>query len=71
MNKILKFNYNERHKHYFSTDWHIYHDPSWNIPIWEQRGYLNAEDAAERILQKVNERVGEDDILWFLGDDKN
>ena len=68
MNKVLKFSWEERHKHFWSSDWHIYHDPQWKVPIWESRGYLNAQDAAERTLQKINERVGEEDTLWYLGD---
>lgn len=68
MQRILKFRYEERHRHFWSSDWHVYHDPSWEVPIWESRGYLNAQDSAERILEKVNSRVGEDDTLWYLGD---
>lgn len=68
MNRILKHNWEERKKIFFSSDWHIFHDPSWDVPIWEMRGYLNAQDASERILQKINERVPEDGILYYLGD---
>lgn len=69
MYRILKFNYNDRHKHYWVSDCHSYHDPkSWASPIWEMRGYSSAEDCAEQQIQKINERVGEDDILWNLGD---
>jgi calcineurin-like phosphoesterase family protein len=32
------------------------------------RGALSAEDLAERVLQKVNDRVPEDATLWYLGD---
>lgn len=68
MQKILKFKYEDRHRHFWSSDWHVYHDPSWEVPIWASRGYLNAQDSAERILEKVNSRVGEKDTLWYLGD---
>ena len=68
MYRILKHNWEERKKIFFSSDWHIFHDPKWDVPIWESRGYYNAEDASERILQKVNERVPEDSILYYLGD---
>ena len=68
MNRILKFPWGERHKHFFTSDWHVFHDPKWEIPIWESRGYLNAQDAAERILDSVNRRVLSGDYLWYLGD---
>jgi len=68
MYKIQKYNWNDRHKIFFSTDWHIFHDPSWTVPIWEARGYLNAMDAAERTKDKINERVGADDYLYYFGD---
>lgn len=68
MHRIRKYDWEERHKHYWTSDWHVFHDPSWEVPIWEARGYLNHHDASEQILRKVNERVGEDDTLWYLGD---
>lgn len=68
MYKILKYNWEMRNKIFFSSDWHVFHDPNWPIPIWKSRGYSSAMDAAEKIQLKINERVGEDDILYFLGD---
>lgn len=68
MYKIFKFPWDERHKHFWSSDWHNFHDPKWPTPIWEMRGYLNHQDASERVIEKVNERVGENDTLWYLGD---
>ena len=68
MSKILKYNWEDRHNHFWTSDWHNYHNPSWPVPIWEMRGYLNAQDAQERVLQKINERVSEDSTLWYLGD---
>jgi calcineurin-like phosphoesterase family protein len=68
MNKILKYKYEDQNKHFFSSDWHVFHDPKWEVPIWKMRGYESAEDSAEKILTKINEKVGENDILWFLGD---
>jgi calcineurin-like phosphoesterase family protein len=69
MHKILKFPYDQRNKHYWSSDWHVFHDPkTWTSPIWEMRGYNNAEEAAEQTLREINDTVGEDDTLWFLGD---
>lgn len=68
MNKILKFRWEDRSKHFWVSDLHTYHDPNWTIPIWEGRGYRNAQECAEHQIQKINERVGPDDILWNLGD---
>lgn len=68
MYKILKYKWEDRHKHKWSSDWHIFHDPKWVIPIWESRGYKSAADAAEKIAEQINKSVKEDDILWFLGD---
>jgi calcineurin-like phosphoesterase family protein len=66
--KILKFPWEKRNTHYWSSDWHIFHDPKWNIPIWMMRGYSSAKDAVSKTLAKINERVGPDDTLWYLGD---
>ena len=68
MHKLLKFPWQEKDRHFFSSDWHIFHDPKWDNPIWNMRGYSSAEDAAQKTLEKINERVGEDDIIWYLGD---
>lgn len=68
MYKILKFPWEKRNTHYWSSDWHIFHDPKWNNPIWMMRGYSSAKDAVSKTLAKINERVGPDDTLWYLGD---
>lgn len=69
MNKILKFNWNDRNSIYFSSDWHNFHDPQhWTVPIWEQRGYDSAAHAAQQVAHKINERVGKNDTLFFIGD---
>lgn len=68
MHKILKYKWDDRNKHFFTSDWHIHHDPSWDVPIWKMRGYASPDDHADDVIEKVNARVGEDDILWNLGD---
>lgn len=68
MYRIIKHKWEERNNLYFSSDWHTFHNPNWPTPIWEQRGYLNAQDASERILEKINATVPEDGILYYLGD---
>lgn len=68
MNKILKFPWSERNRHFFTSDLHIFHNPSWPVPIWKMRGYQSANEASEKTLNIINHTVGEDDILWVLGD---
>jgi calcineurin-like phosphoesterase family protein len=68
MYKIFKYRYEDRHKHFWSSDWHNFHDPKWPTPIWESRGYDNHIHSSEEVIRVINERVGEDDILWYLGD---
>jgi len=69
MHKILKFPWENRNKHYWSSDFHVFHDPkTWTSPIWEVRGYRDAFEASEQTLRLINETIKEDDILWYLGD---
>jgi hypothetical protein len=63
MYRILKFNWDTRHKHFFSSDWHTFHDPKWEVPIWESRGALNAQDFSEGLLEKINTTVGETAVI--------
>jgi len=68
MYKILKFKWEDRQKHYWVSDLHTNHDPNWEIPIWKSRGYSSAKECSQHQIDKINERVGENDILWNLGD---
>ena len=69
MYKIIKHPWETRNNLYWSSDFHAFHDPiHWTIPLWESRGYRNAHEAAEHKIQRINERVPEDGILYFLGD---
>lgn len=68
MHYTKKYNWTERNRLFFSSDWHLFHDPKWDVPIWKMRGYESAQDSTDKILEKVNERVGEDDIIYYLGD---
>jgi calcineurin-like phosphoesterase family protein len=69
MYKIEKIKWEDRNKLYFSSDWHIFHDPqSWDVPIWKMRGYTSVEDAAIKIQNMINDTVPEDGIIYFLGD---
>jgi calcineurin-like phosphoesterase family protein len=68
MYKIIKHPWEQRKKIFFSSDWHIFHDPKWPSPIWEMRGAHNAQHFAERTLQEINDTVPEDGTLYYLGD---
>ena len=69
MYKILKHEWGGRDKIFFSTDWHVFHDPkAWDEPIWKMRGYSSLDEETEDIIYKVNSKVGEDDTLYYMGD---
>jgi len=68
MHKIIKHSYEFRSKIFFSSDWHIFHNPSWISPIWKMRGYDSLFDSVRKIQEKINERVDENSILYVLGD---
>lgn len=68
MYKIEKYKWEDRNRLYFSSDFHIFHNPSWPIPIWKMRGHESAEDAAFKTQKMINDVVPEDGILYFLGD---
>jgi calcineurin-like phosphoesterase family protein len=68
MNKIIKHKWEDRNKIFFSSDWHNYHDPKWDVPIWKMRGYSSPQESLDDVVSKINARVKEDDFLYFLGD---
>jgi calcineurin-like phosphoesterase family protein len=68
MNKLLKYPWSDKDKHFFTSDWHIYHDPNWPIPIWKSRGYNSSKESAQIIQNTINDKVGKEDILWVMGD---
>ena len=68
MNKIIKHKWEDRNKIFFSSDWHNYHDPKWDFPIWQMRGYSSPQESLDDVVSKINARVKEDDFLYFLGD---
>jgi calcineurin-like phosphoesterase family protein len=69
MHKIKKFKWEDKDKLFFTSDWHIFHNPiHWQTPIWESRGYPSLESSVEDVILKINERVKHDDILFCLGD---
>jgi calcineurin-like phosphoesterase family protein len=68
MYKIPKFKWDDRHKLFWMSDPHIFHNPTWPIPLWKSRGYASPDAAADDVRDKINARVGKDDTLFMLGD---
>ena len=69
MYKIIKHKFHEKDNIFFSTDWHIFHNPtSWDVPIWKMRGYESWEEHMEDVVAKVNARVNSNSIIYNLGD---
>jgi calcineurin-like phosphoesterase family protein len=58
--------YNHRGvKNFVSTDWHLGHKQPF---IWQKRGYNSVDEHDTALINKVNELVGPDDNLFYLGD---
>jgi len=68
MNKVLHFTQNSDRVVYVTSDTHWNHNPKWPVPLWQSRGYKSLEESNVHIIQSINERVRENDILFHLGD---
>lgn len=52
-------------KTYFTADWHLFHA---NIIRYCNRPFRDTAEMNQTILDRLNDRVEEDDWLYFLGD---
>lgn len=52
-------------KYFFSSDYHYFHK---NILFYENRPFKTVEEMNETIIKRHNERVKNNDIIFFLGD---
>lgn len=52
-------------KIWFSSDWHLFHNKEF---IYKSRGFDTIEEMNNRIISNFNECVGEDDLVYLLGD---
>lgn len=52
-------------KNFVSSDWHLGHRKDF---IWAKRGYSSVEEHDQSVIAKVNELVGVNDNLFYLGD---
>jgi calcineurin-like phosphoesterase family protein len=69
MYNIIKHKFHEKDNIFFTSDWHIFHNPtSWDVPIWKMRGYESPEEHKEDVIAKVNARVNKHSIIYNLGD---
>ena len=68
MNRTLKIKQTETQKVFFTSDTHWNHNPKWKVPLWETRGYKSIEESNAHIIAVTNQIVGENDILFHLGD---
>jgi len=62
--KIPKFD-TVKTKIFFGSDFHLSHKQPF---IWQARGFNSIEEHANFIIDETNKVVGEDDILFYLGD---
>ena len=68
MNKVLKLAQMEDSRVWMSSDWHFNHNPKWPVPIWKMRGYNSMEEMNIDIIKSINDNVGVNDNLIYLGD---
>lgn len=69
MQKIIKHNWNDRHKLFFTSDIHWNHTClSWETPLWKSRGFSSVEESNEYAIVEINRVVSEDSVLYHLGD---
>ena len=67
MIRQLKFNTKNQNV-YFLSDLHWHHDPKWDVPIWKSRGFSSLEESDEYAINKINEIVKPNDVLFSGGD---
>jgi calcineurin-like phosphoesterase family protein len=65
MLKTFKFTTTPERKYFFSSDFHLGHNKPF---IVEKRGCKTIEEHDTKVIDSINENVGENDILFFGGD---
>jgi len=62
--RTQKFN-TKNQKIWFASDFHLSHKQPF---IWQARGFTSIQEHASKIITDLNAVVGENDILFYLGD---
>ena len=65
---MLKLTQRDDMKVFFTSDFHLNHNPKWIIPIWKSRGYDSVSEMNDSIIKSINDCVRPTDSLFFLGD---
>lgn len=68
MNRILKLRQTDASKVYMTSDWHLFHNPMWPVPIWKMRGFNSLDESNDFIVDSINETVSANDHMFNLGD---
>lgn len=69
INGLQHFRSDANRNIFFSSDWHLGHQgPKAGTPLWVSRGYKSVQDMTWGIINKINELVRPDDIIFNLGD---
>jgi len=64
--KALKFNTVQSNQNvFFASDFHLSHLRDF---IWKPRGYVSHVEHTKAVIAGINEKVGVEDVLFYLGD---
>lgn len=58
----------DKQRVYITSDPHLGHNPKWQVPLWQSRGYNNVSEHDNAIIDSFNSNVRPDDILIIVGD---
>ena len=62
---MLNIKTTEKNKYWVTSDWHFFHDRDF---IYGKRGFKNVTEMTNTLVDRFNEVVQPDDIVFFLGD---
>ena len=62
---MLNINIKDGQTVWFSSDFHLGHQKNF---IWEKRGYTSYEDHTNGLIDKLNQQIKTNDVLFYLGD---
>lgn len=64
----MKFKDSEERKLFVTGCLHLNHNPDWDKPLWDMRGYKSCQEMTDSIIFKINETCRSSDVLLVLGD---